>query len=505
VVCYFPPIVADLPLRMRLLRRPFSLRVYVAAVCAVGLPLAITQAALLGRAPPPLPAAYWLLAALLLVSDLFPVGLAMANRVVETTTSSTFALALLLGWGTRLAVVAFGAASVIADIVRRKPARKTAFNLAQLTISLTAASLLYQTLPHGDGFTALALPAFAAAAVVFGVINDLLMWGIVACTRSAADDGLRGDLVAEALTSAMLFGMAPVALAVAQRNVWFIPLLLLPMAAVSSTSRAAFTATVRRLRAEALLRAERQTVEALHVSDRLKRDLLATVSHELRTPLTAIRGALVTLQRRGEALDLRDRAELLAIAMRQADLLADLVEELLAAARFDSPLDGGQPSVPVDLADTATAAVQAAQRSHPGLPVELATDGPLPVRVAPQVVLRVLANLLDNAAKHTPPGTPVRLEVFPDGQLVVLAVEDQGPGVPAGQRERVFEQFVQLDSGPTRSAGGLGLGLYIARRLARDYGGDLLVVPPRHGHGARFELQLPRAVAAASSTAIPQG
>jgi hypothetical protein len=74
----------------------------------------------------------------------------------------------------------------------------------------------------------------------------------------------------------------------------------------------------------------------------------------------------------------------------------------------------------------------------------------------------------------------------------VLAVEDTGPGVPAADRERIFDRFTQLDSGATRRAGGVGLGLYIARRLARDQDGELLLTDPTPpGHGARFELHLP--------------
>ncbi|HET9559446.1 MAG TPA: ATP-binding protein, partial [Actinomycetota bacterium] len=112
----------------------------------------------------------------------------------------------------------------------------------------------------------------------------------------------------------------------------------------------------------------------------------------------------------------------------------------------------------------------------------------------PEAVLQVLGNLLDNAAKHAPDKAPIRVETSRAGALAVLAVEDSGPGVPAADRERIFERFTQLDSGATRRAGGVGLGLYIARQLANAQGGDLLLtdpVPP--GQGARFELRLPLA------------
>ncbi|HKQ00592.1 MAG TPA: ATP-binding protein, partial [Actinomycetes bacterium] len=118
----------------------------------------------------------------------------------------------------------------------------------------------------------------------------------------------------------------------------------------------------------------------------------------------------------------------------------------------------------------------------------------LPVRAVPEAVLQVLSGLLDNAAKHAPDKAPIRVQAHRVGALAVLAVEDTGPGVPAADRERIFERFTQLDSGATRRAGGVGLGLYIARQLANGQGGELLLADPTPpGHGARFELRLPMA------------
>jgi signal transduction histidine kinase len=106
----------------------------------------------------------------------------------------------------------------------------------------------------------------------------------------------------------------------------------------------------------------------------------------------------------------------------------------------------------------------------------------------------VLTGLLDNAAKHAPDKAPIRVEARRAGGLAVLAVEDSGPGVPPADRERIFERFTQLDSGATRVAGGVGLGLYIARQLANSQGGELLLADPTPpGQGARFELRLPMA------------
>jgi signal transduction histidine kinase len=148
---------------------------------------------------------------------------------------------------------------------------------------------------------------------------------------------------------------------------------------------------------------------------------------------------------------------------------------------------------------------------HPDRRVRLELGGPLPVRAAPEALLQVLTNLLDNAAKYSPHGTPIRMEASRRGGQAVIAVEDAGPGVPEAERERIFERFSQLEAGAGHRAGGIGLGLYIARQLARAQGGDLVVTEaggldgaperrpaaaggegPEH-RGARFELRLPLA------------
>ncbi|HEX8133599.1 MAG TPA: ATP-binding protein, partial [Actinomycetes bacterium] len=153
---------------------------------------------------------------------------------------------------------------------------------------------------------------------------------------------------------------------------------------------------------------------------------------------------------------------------------------------------GERPAV--DAAVQAGQAAAAAKVSHPHRSVVLDANAALPVRAAPEALLQVLGNLLDNAAKYSPDHAPIRLEAGRAGTLAVLAVEDAGPGVPAPERDRIFERFTQLDSGATRRAGGVGLGLYIARQLAQAQGGELLVGErTRPGAGARFELRLPLA------------
>ena len=286
--------------------------------------------------------------------------------------------------------------------------------------------------------------------------------------------------------------MAPIMLVVAEQSMALLPLVLLPMFAVRDALRTADEAEEHREAAEQaaeearavaadkarLAEAEHALVERLRESDRLKDDLLAAVSHELRTPLAGMLGALATLSAREGQLTDPQRQELVDMAVRQGDRLKLQIEQLLLAARLER--SGHEPAERpvVDAAALARDAVAAARAAYPARQLVLEAREVLPVRAVPEAVLQVLGNLLDNAAKHAPDKAPIRVEARRVGALAVLSVEDTGPGVPPADRERIFERFTQLDSGATRRAGGVGLGLYIARQLANAQGGELLATDP---------------------------
>jgi signal transduction histidine kinase len=227
------------------------------------------------------------------------------------------------------------------------------------------------------------------------------------------------------------------------------------------------------------------------------------VSHELRNPLSTVLGVLRLLST-GAPLSPEERQEMLEMADRQARRLRTLIEQLLLAARFERS-EGGYPSsgaevVETDAAELVLQAATEARAGHRDHPIRVECDGALPVRVAPDAVLQILGNLLDNACKYSPDERLVRLLAEGDGVHAVLAVEDDGAGVPSLERERIFERFTQLEE----SRGGLGLGLYIARQLARAQGGDLVLTAARHAGGARFELRLPLASSRAGQP-LPAG
>jgi two-component system OmpR family sensor kinase len=115
------------------------------------------------------------------------------------------------------------------------------------------------------------------------------------------------------------------------------------------------------------------------------------------------------------------------------------------------------------------------------------------VRVDPLAISRILGNLLDNAAAYSPQGAGIRLTARRDGGQALVAVQDQGPGIPLADRDRIFQRHVRLNPPSRGHRGGLGLGLYIARRLATAHRGQLQLSDPPGAQGARFELRLPLA------------
>jgi signal transduction histidine kinase len=215
--------------------------------------------------------------------------------------------------------------------------------------------------------------------------------------------------------------------------------------------------------------------------------LLAALAHELRTPLTALQLAFGLLDQDAAAPLPPNARYLLAVGRRNAQRLATLVEDLLAADQ----LDAGTLAVrraPLDLravvAEQAAAiAPLLAERSQA---LALALPEPLPLAGDARRLGQVVANLLANAHRHTPPGSRVAVAGRVAGDEVVLTVSDDGPGIPDGELERIFARHHR--AGPT---GGAGLGLAIARELAARHGGRLWAERPPGG-GAAFHLALPR-------------
>lgn len=223
---------------------------------------------------------------------------------------------------------------------------------------------------------------------------------------------------------------------------------------------------------------------ALDAEQRL-RAFLSDAAHELRTPVAGIRAAADTLVRAD--LDGPEREVLAAHVAREAARASRLVDDLLTMARVDRGLELSRTDL--DLRALVEAEVGRAPLVHPSLVLRTQTpDAAVPVRADPDRLAQVLSNLIENAARATGGTGTVTVAVAVRGATAVVSVTDDGPGVPAADRERIFERLVRLDAARAAS-GGVGLGLPIARGIARAHGGDVRCVDG--GVGARFEVTLP--------------
>jgi len=443
--------------------------------------------------------------------ELVSIRLLHGNRVKDLAFTVTFAYGLVPLAGTAVAVLVFIFASVVADLARGKSAVKTVFNAAQYVLALAAGGLVYDALGGGYVVDTQTLPALAAGGLAFMLVNHLLVSVVVSLDQGIPVlEGLRGDdLRLELGSSAMVLALAPVAVVVAERSLLLLPALILPLGAVYLASRAEVRARQHQAEAEEaterqrrLTEQEHEVVRRLQETDRLKADLIATVSHELRSPLTTIVGVFGILRVRRDRLSPTERDQLVLMGIRQSERLHRMIEQLLLAARFEqaegvASLEAAR--VELDASDLVRQAGAEARARHHDRRIAIEANGALPVRVAQDAVVQVLGNLLDNACKYSPSGEPVRLSGSREGAEAVLAVEDAGPGIPEAERQRIFERFTQLERHTQRRAGGVGLGLYIARQLARSQDGDLVLAEPAGGRGARFELHLPLLPEAAGS------
>ena len=237
------------------------------------------------------------------------------------------------------------------------------------------------------------------------------------------------------------------------------------------------------------LEREQASARQLRALDRMKGTFLQAVSHDLRTPLASVLGIAVTLQRHQQSLDARDAADLLQRLGKSARKMDRLLNDLLDLDRLAQPEVNPEREY-VDLGDLVERVVK-------DVSTELLDRRPLHVDVCrlrlevdPPKVERIVENLLANAARHTPPGTPVWVRVQEHGNGALLVVEDAGPGVPDQLRETIFQPFRQGPR-PASHAPGLGVGLALVRVFAQLHGGSAWVQERSDGPGASFQVYLP--------------
>jgi PAS domain S-box-containing protein len=235
-------------------------------------------------------------------------------------------------------------------------------------------------------------------------------------------------------------------------------------------------------------------VTRLREVERAKADFVATVSHELRTPITPIKGYVELLRAKGETMKEELRQEILRIVAERTDHMARLIEDLLLASRISSE---GQDAVVLGLQLERSDLVDVARRATADylreadcrLRLELPPE-PLEVRADPLRLSQILGNLLSNAHKYSTPPVPIRLKLWRERGWAMAAVVDHGRGIPREELDRIFDKFHRVEDPMTMTTSGTGLGLYIARELARAMGGDVEAVsaPDR---GSTFTMRLP--------------
>ena len=227
--------------------------------------------------------------------------------------------------------------------------------------------------------------------------------------------------------------------------------------------------------------AETRRLLVLDEVDRQRKALLRAVSHELRTPLGTMRAITTDLQS-GTEFDPATRDDLLDVLAGETERLDRIVANLLSMSRIDT--GALQPDrQPADVADIANGCRVRLERLFRTCTLEIAVDGMPDVLVDFTQIDQVISNLLENAARHSPPGGVVRLSTTADADFVTVEVTDDGPGVEPSLRAEVFEPF-------RAGRGGTGLGLAICRAIVEAHGGTIHLGESLSG-GARFVFTLP--------------
>lgn len=384
------------------------------------------------------------------------------------------------------------------------------WNRSQMALAVVAGSALFHRLTS-EGQPALEhwwvlLPAALATTVAAYAINTLLVASHAAIEhRMRLRDVLvkmHGSRPWEFLAGYISLALLGSVIAVFYDRVglWSVAVLLAPLLFARQmyfrsrglTDRLAEQNVVLQTQAERLeqlLEKEHDTVEELRELNRMKGEFVAVVSHELRTPVTALIGYAKTLQQPEFSDDPSMRGEFLERMVRQGDRLLRLVENLLTTAKLESD----ELTVVIGrvlLEDLSREVVEGLASEGSRVTVDVPSD--LPILHSDRHLLgRVLSNLLDNALKYSPDGSTVELVAKPYGHGVRFWVRDHGIGIDAGQLDRIFDRFYQVDSSSTRRFRGAGLGLSMVKELIGHLGGaiDVESTPEQ---GSTFIVTLPK-------------
>lgn len=236
--------------------------------------------------------------------------------------------------------------------------------------------------------------------------------------------------------------------------------------------------------------ADIETARVATERERLRAALLSSLSHDLRTPLVSIMGAATTLGSYDEKLEAEGRQELIQTIQDEAERLNRFVQNLLDMTKLGS--GALKPRVDwVDLGDVVSAAVKRTERLARRHSIRVDISPNMPLLCLDAVLMeQVFFNLLDNACKYAPPGTPIKVWAIKTAKHIAIEVADQGPGIPPEDREKVFDMFYRVNLGDSQTAG-TGLGLAICRGIVEAHGGTIHAEPGLHGAGTCIIIHLP--------------
>jgi PAS domain S-box-containing protein len=225
--------------------------------------------------------------------------------------------------------------------------------------------------------------------------------------------------------------------------------------------------------------------------DQLKDEFIGLVSHELRTPLTVIGGCLSTLLTDWNRLSQSEVQQLLEDALLESESLSHLIENLLELSRAQAQQLSlySEPTNVKTLVKEALSKIKRQAPSHrfiTSIPSE-----PMLIHADPLRIERILYNLLDNAAKYSPPGSQIKVSVNAEPERLVIGVSDRGKGLSSSEQARIFGPFQRLENTRPDQARGAGLGLMVCRRLVEAHGGEIWV-ESKKGRGSTFFFSLPR-------------
>ncbi len=236
------------------------------------------------------------------------------------------------------------------------------------------------------------------------------------------------------------------------------------------------------------------TLKQAQEADRVKSLLLSTVSHELRTPLATIKGNTSLLQEHYGQMEPDTMLQIFHDIEEETDKLTELISNLLEMSRIEAGILRIHP-MPIDLADVLLGAVNAARIRNKAHPLHFAPSPDLPLCFGDaRRIEQIVANLLDNAAKYSPAGTPIAVSVQTRSNELIVSVRDEGPGIAPEDQELIFDRFMQVHKKGDSARQGVGLGLAICRGLAEAHGGRIWV-ESKPGEGSTFSFSLPVATA----------